>query len=402
MSKPLEGIKVVEVAMWMFAPACAAILADLGADVIKIEHPEGGGDPQRHISNRLMLAGGPAAFTEIANHGKRSIGLNVGHELARPALARLIAECDVFITNFLPPARRRLHIDEDDVRAINPNVIYARASGMGPTGPEADDGGYDLAAGWGRGGTAFKLTPEGGEPPMMPASFYDLTGAMVLAGGIGMALLRRERTGEAGSVDASLLNTGMWPLGPDTVMAPWMDLKVRSDDRREPGNPTVNWYRTKDARWVYLVHLQSDRWWPELCERIGRPDLIDDEQFASHELRVENQRACVAVLDEVFATRTLEEWKRALRGSDGVWAPIQKPAELHDDPMVNANGYLPELTDQAGTKFRMVAPPFQFDGQPYTFESPAPEAGQHTEEILLELGIEWDDIAAGKEAGAFQ
>jgi formyl-CoA transferase len=398
----LEGIKVVEVAMWMFAPACAAILADLGADVVKVEHPEGGGDPQRHISNRLMLAGGPAAFTEIANHGKRSLGMNIGHDLARPVLERLVAEADVFITNFLPPARRKLRIDESDIRAINPRIIYARASGMGPTGPEADDGGYDLAAGWGRGGTAYKLTPEGGEPPMMPASFYDLTGAMALAGGIGMALLRRERTGDAGCVDASLLNTGMWPLGPDMVMAPWMDLKVRGGDRREPGNPTVNWYPTKDDRWVYLVHLQSDRWWPELCERIGRADLIADPRFSSHDLRVQNQRECVAILDDVFRTRTLEEWKQALRGSDGVWAPIQKPAELHDDPMVNANGYLPDCTSQDGTKFRMVSPPFQFDGQPYTFDRPAPEAGQNTEEILLELGIEWDDIAAGKEAGAFQ
>lgn len=402
MGKPLEGIKVVEVAMWMFAPACAAILADLGADVIKIEHPRGGGDPQRHISNALLLAGGPAAFTEIANHGKRSIGMDVGHELARPVLAKLIADADVFITNLLPPARRKLQIDEPDVRALNPRIIYARASGMGPTGPESEDGGYDLAAGWGRAGTAYKLTPAGGEPPMMPASFFDLTGAMALAGGIGMALLRRERTGEAGVVDASLLNTGMWPLGPDMVMAPWMDLKVRGDDRREPGNPTVNWYRTKDDRWVYLVHLQSDRWWPELCERIERPDLVDDPRFGSHELRVEHQRECVAELDAVFATRTLAEWKDVLRGSDGVWAPIQTPAELHADPMVLANGYLPEATDQAGRTFRMVAPPFQFDGEAYTFDRPAPEAGQNTEEILLELGVEWDDIATGKQAGAFQ
>ncbi|MGE0387555.1 MAG: CaiB/BaiF CoA transferase family protein [Gammaproteobacteria bacterium] len=405
--KPLAGVRVIEAAIWMFGPACGAILSDLGADVIKVEHPRSG-DPQRGISTSGMQAPSGARipdglpYNAIANRGKRSVGLDLGHPLGRDALYRLCAKADVFLTNFLAPARAKLSIDVADIRAHNPRIIYARATGTGTRGPEADRGGYDLATGWGRAGTAFKLTPEGGEPPMMPPSFFDLQGSMALAAAIATALFKRERTGHASVVDASLLNAGMWPLGPDIVMAPYLGEMPRWRDRRRPGSPTVNWYRTADGRWLYLVHLESDRYWPELCRAIGRADLIDDPRFSSHATRIEHQEACVAILDGIFAARTLAQWTPILNATAGVWAPVQSPAELHADPQVVANGMLPRVTGQDGLEFSLVAPPFQFDERAPSVAGPAPEAGQHTEEILLDLGLGWDEIEAGKAAGAFQ
>ncbi|MFI6309677.1 CaiB/BaiF CoA transferase family protein [Nocardia fusca] len=395
---PLTGVKVLELSMWVFGPACAAILGQMGADVIKVEHPEGG-DPQRILRNKELTINGVSPWVQIANRGKRSIGLDVKKPEGRAILSRLVAEADVFVTSFLPEARRKLRIEVDDIRADNPSIIYARASGLGQAGPERERGGFDLPAGWGRGGTAFKLTPEGGEPPMMPASFYDLNSSVALAGAISMALFRRERSGTPSVIDAALLHTAMWPLSPDIAMAPKAGGMHVIRDRRTPGNPTTNWYRTKDDRWLYLAHLQSDRYWPELCRTIGAPQLLEDERFTDHAARVTNQRECVAALDEIFARRTLAEWTPILNRTEGVWAPVQSPAELYDDPQVRANGW---LTPVDGLDMSLVAPPFQFDDLPPAPASPAPEAGQHTEEILLELGMSWEEIIAKKESGAIQ
>lgn len=405
--KPLADVKVVECAIWMFGPAAAAVLADLGADVIKIEHPATG-DPQRALTTKGLMAGtgrnAPEGvpYTQIANRGKRSIGLNLQQPRGREVLYRLVERADVFLTNFLTDARRKLHIDVADLRVRNPRLIYARATATGVRGPEAHRGGYDLAVGWGRAGTAFKLTPEDGEPPMMPPSFFDLQSAMALAGGIAMALYQRERGGEPSVVDTSLLNVGMWPIGPDVVMGPYLGEMPRWRDRRNPGNPTTNWYRTRDDRWLYLVHLQSDRYWPELCEAMGRPDLAADARFVDHAARIENQQACVAILDEIFASRTLDDWTRILNETEGVWGPVRSPSEVHADPQVEANGYLPTVDDGNGETFRLVAPPVQFDEQPPSISSPAPAPGQNTEEILMELGLDWDEINEGKKEGAFQ
>jgi len=399
--QPLAGVKVVEVGMWMFAPTATAILADLGAEVVKVEHPAGG-DPGRGLQHALSGTDGPAVFVEIPNHGKRSIGLDLTRPEALEALARLVAEADVFVTSLLPKARRALGVDVDDIRAMNPSIVYARASGAGPSGPEAERGGFDLASAWARGGVAHRLTPPGGEPPMMPPSFFDLQAAVALAGAIGMALFVRERTGEAPVVDTALLNVGMWALGPDVALAPYGGAQGVLRDRHRPGNPTTNWYRTADDRWLYLVHLQSDRHWPELCERIGHPELVSDPRFVDHASRSAHQAACVAVLDEIFASATLEEWRERLAGSGGVWAAVQSPAELSDDPQVVANGYLRVLESRTGPPSALVAPPFQFDGVPTGPAVAAPEPGEDTEAVLLELGFSWEEIARGKELGAFQ
>jgi crotonobetainyl-CoA:carnitine CoA-transferase CaiB-like acyl-CoA transferase len=402
MASALDGIRVLEVAAWTFVPAAGAVLADWGADVIKVEHPVNG-DPQRGLVSMGIIPGGPGAVNYIIeqpNRGKRSIGLDISTEQGRELLYQLAASSDVFLTSFLPEVRQKLQIDVEHIRAVKPDIVYARGSGQGPKGPDRTKGGYDGASYWARGGVSEALTPECAEFPVggRPA-FGDLAGGMSIAGGIAAALLQRERTGVAPVIDVSLLGLAMWMLSPDIVASGLYggDPMPKFDHHTSP-NPLVGYYRTKDDRFVTLMLLQSDRFWPELCEHVGRPELIADERFADGAARFTNQRELVAVLDEVFASRTLEEWKQALAGMKGVWAPVQRPAELVDDVQVQANGYLSRVTN-GSDDFDLVASPVQMDEAAVAL-GPAPEHGQHTEEILLELGLDWDEIARGKASGA--
>ncbi len=315
MDDVLSGVRIVEVAAWTFVPAAGAVLADWGADVIKVEHPRTG-DPQRGLITAGMFGGGPRAVNfmiEQPNRGKRSIGIDLKSDGGLDVLYRLVASADVFLTSFLPEARQSLRIDVEHIRAQNPNIIYVRGSGMGHRGPERDRGGYDSAAYFARGGHAAALTPEEDEYPVNPRAAYgDLPGGQTLAGGIAAALFRRERSGVPSVVDASLLSCAMWALSPDIVAAGLFGIaKLPRGDRMHPPNPLVGTYRTKDRRFINLTMLESDRFWPDLCARIGRPDLVDDPRFENSARRHEHAPECVGVLDEIFAQRTLEEWKIA-------------------------------------------------------------------------------------------
>jgi crotonobetainyl-CoA:carnitine CoA-transferase CaiB-like acyl-CoA transferase len=401
MSQILSGVRVVEVAQWWFVPSGGAVLADWGADVIKIEHPVTG-DPQRGLvtSGFFPPTGGVNFMMEQSNRGKRSVGIDIGNPKGRALLYKLVETADVFLTNFLPAARRRLEIDVEHIRRVNPRVIYARGHGHGAKGPDVEKGGYDAASFWSRGGIAQALTPKGADRPIMQrAAFGDSAGGMTVAGGIAAALFHRERTGEAPVVDVSLLGTAMWILAPDIVMTKLTDKEMPAFERSEAPNPIVNSYRTKDGRWVFLSMLQPDRFWADFCRRIGRDDMIADDRFKDGISRYQNRQACVAELDRTFAGRTLAEWRVALADAEGVWAPMQSAREVHDDPQAQANGYLPVVDRGDGTSFTLVANPVQFDGTspPLT---PAPEMGQHTEDVLLSLGLTWEDLASLKDAGA--
>jgi len=401
MSQVMKGVRVVEMAQWWFVGSAGAVLADWGADVIKIEHPVAG-DPLRGLvtSGLVPNTGGVNFMMEQANRGKRSLGLDLAKPDGLALLHKLIASADVFLTNFLPAARRRLKIDLDDVRAINPRIVYVRGHGQGARGPDAEKGGYDAASFWSRGGIANALTrPDASAPTMQRAAFGDSTGGMTIAGAVAAALFQRERGGEPPVVDVSLLSTAMWVLAPDIVATKILGFDLPIGDRTLPMNPIVNSYRTKDGRWLFLNMLQSDRDWPGLCRHLDRADLIDDPRFADGKKRFENNAACVAELDAIFASRSLSEWKERFATLEGVWAPMQTARELPEDPQVLANGYLAELESNTGTRFTLVPNPVQFDEQPPALR-PAPELGQHTEEILLELGLGWDDIGRYKESGA--
>lgn len=398
--RPFEGVRVVEVAAWTFVPAAGAIMADLGADVIKVEPPTG--DPQRGLVNPLITdETAPNPFVEVPNRGKRSITIDLGSPGGRQILRRLVARADVFLTSYLPKTRAKLGVDVEDLRAEHPELIYVRGTGWGPKGPMAEVGGFDAAAAWSAAGTQHKLTPPGAaEPVMQPAAFYDLQGSSAIAGAVAMALFRRERTGEGGVVDVSLLNTGMWTMSPDLTIAASGVGELPHPHRREMPNPIVNYYRTKDDRWLNLVCLQSERFWPELCNLVGRPDLGTDPRFVDAASRFVHRAECIAELDGVFAMRTLAEWKQVLASFSGVWSAAATFAEVCRDVQVAKNGYLPTVVGGNGKSFQLVAPPYQFDGAPPAPERAAPELGQHTEELLLECGYSWDDIGEFHDDGA--
>jgi crotonobetainyl-CoA:carnitine CoA-transferase CaiB-like acyl-CoA transferase len=399
----LAGVRILEVAQWWFVPASAAVLADWGADVIKVEHPVTG-DPQRGLAagGFSFKVGGVDFMMQQSNRGKRSVGIDIKTPEGRELLYKLAAKADVFLTSLLPDARRRLGIDVEHIRAVNPDIIYVRGSGQGVRGPDAEKGGYDASSFWARGGIAHALTRPDIEMPVMPrAAFGDSTGALTLAGGIAAALFRRERSGTPSVVDVSLLNTAMWVLAPDIVVSKLVEggQGMPSFGRHNVPNPLANAYKTRDDRWLLLMMLQPDRHWVELCEHVGHADLAADERFTDGPTRFQNREACIAELDAAFASRSLAEWFERLASFTGPWAPMQSAAEIHDDPQALANGYLPEV-DVDGKKVKLVASPVQFDETPLESVAPSPDMGQHTEEVLLELGIEWDEITRYKEAKA--
>lgn len=402
MKDVLAGIRVVEVASWTFVPISGAVLSEWGADVIKVEHPSSG-DPQRGLVSSGLVPGGDGVnfMFEIPNRGKRSVGLDVSTDGGRELLYRLVETADVFVTNYLPDVRRRLRIDVDDIRARNPNVVYVRGTGQGTRGPDAGKGGFDGASFWGRAGLAMAFKDPAADWPVdQRPAFGDVMGGLTIAGGIAAALLRRERTGTPSVVDVSLLNLGLWSLGPEVTSAKlYEDVEIPTFDRDTLPNPLVGTYPTKDGRFVILVLLQADRYWPDLCQHLDRPDLLDDPRFKDGAARYEHRRECIEVLRGVFRTRTYAEWRERLQTLEGVWAPLQTPLEVHDDPQAVANGYLEPITTSTGAEFRLPANPVQFDETPPEVRG-APEHGEHTDEVLLELGLTYDEIIEHKVTGA--
>ncbi|GAB3715552.1 CaiB/BaiF CoA transferase family protein [Nocardiopsis oceani] len=403
MSGVLDGIRVVEIATWAFVPSAGVALSDWGADVIKIENPAGGGDPARQLVVGGQRPGEGKSthsyMVELGNRGKRSVALDLRTEQGRELLLRLVKDADVFLTNLLPAARRKLGIDVESLREVNPKLIYARGSGLGPRGPESENGGFDSASYMARGGVAYAMTEDlGGRPIAQRAAYGDLPSGLTLAGAVAAALFRRERTGEPSVVDVSLFSQALWTLAPDIMAADFF-----GSDRIPTGgqvfNPITYAYQTKDGRWIQLVMLQPDRFWAPLCVELDRPDLAVDPRFADAASLVQNSAEAVAILEEIFAEHDLEHWKEVLSRQSGVWEVVQSPLELLTDPQAVANEYVVEAEGVDRVPFRFVANPIQIDERPPEPRL-SPEHGQHTDEVLLESGLSRDDIAEVRKSGA--
>jgi crotonobetainyl-CoA:carnitine CoA-transferase CaiB-like acyl-CoA transferase len=402
MTEVMQGVRILEVAEHTFVPAASALLADWGAEVIKIEHVERG-DAMRGLASSGLAVMGTSVHVllEHSNRGKRSVGLDLTSEEGLDILYRLAATCDVFLTNKLPGVRSKLRIDVDDIRAQNPNIVYVRGTGQGERGPEADRGSYDMLAYWCRAGIAMAVKQADADyvPPPPGPAFGDSIGAMTIAGGIMGALFHRERTGEATTVDVSLLGTGLWSMGATLALSLQHNIGWGPPPPNTPsGNPLSATYATKDGKFLALVCLQAAKYWPEVCAVVGRPELATDERFAGTEAITQNAAEAAELLRETFAQRDASEWRARFADFSGQWAMVQDTLEAAADPQTLANGYVQECETAEGVSFKLAAAPVEFGGEPAKPRR-APAFNEHGDAILGDLGIDWDTIVDLKVRG---
>jgi crotonobetainyl-CoA:carnitine CoA-transferase CaiB-like acyl-CoA transferase len=395
MTEILHGVRVLEVADHTFVPSASALLADWGAEVIKIEHVERG-DAMRGLAatGQTEIHADVNALFEHSNRGKSSLGLDLTSDDGRQILYRLAATCDVFLTNKLPKVREKLRISVDDMRAANPRIIYARGTGQGERGPDSDKGSYDFLAFYARAGVAMGIMRPGAAltPPSPGPGFGDSLGGLAIAAGIMGALFHLERTGEPTVLDVSLLGTGLWAMGQAMALSMLTDEPWRPDpDSMINNNPLVGTYRTSDDRYVALCCLQAGQYWRALVELLDRPELADDPRFADHESLLANTTVAADILTEVFVAAPVDEWRRRLEPFVGQWSIMQHTLETASDPQTVANGYVQHCETPSGTSFRLVAAPVQYDGEPATPRR-APEFNEHGDEILAGLGLDEDAI----------
>ncbi|CAN7526441.1 CoA transferase [Phenylobacterium sp. LjRoot225] len=384
------GVRVVELAQFVFVPGGGAILADLGAEVIKIEEPKGG-DPYRSlkINDGRQTASANLAM-EQNNRGKKSLAVDLKTPEGREVFLRLIATADVFLTSIRPDAIERLGLGVEALRAHNPKLIYVRGNGTGFRGPQANRAGYDASCFWARGGFAEALRPQGAAQPISPRpALGDHAGSTNIALGIAAALFRRERTGEPSLIEVSLLSTATWILSADIVMSKVPGYNERVANSNVTRQPLTRAYRCADDRWIQLMFLDPDRYWPGLCQRLGRPELAQDPRYASVDLRSEHGLELHAVLAEIFAEQPARSWGEAFAGWDAPWEFIQSISEVAEDPEVIANGHFFDVEVSDGTKVQLVTGPVSVDGSARpAHPRRAPLKGEHTMELLGDAGVD--------------
>jgi crotonobetainyl-CoA:carnitine CoA-transferase CaiB-like acyl-CoA transferase len=389
---PLAGVRVVELGVWIAGPAAGGILSDWGADVVKIEPPLG--DPAR--SFQRMLGGDLPTnpVFELDNRSKRSIVVDLGTDEGRALALELVDAADVFLTNIRMSALRRAGLDPETLRARNPRLVYAIITGYGLEGPDADKPAYDIAAYWARSGLAASLTPPGGQLPFQRGGMGDHTVAMTAAAMISAALFARERTGEGDLVSTSLFRQGAYTIGFDVNVALMWGQQIRVGTRTAMGNVAINNYVAGDGRRFWIVGLEGHRHWPPLARAVGHPEWLEDERFATPAARASNASELIALLDESFATKSLDEWAAVFDADpDFFWAPVQSVDELLADAQFHAAGGLVEVPAEDGS-WTMLATPADFEAHRSAPRFRAPYLGEHTHEVLAELGKSEEAISA--------
>jgi crotonobetainyl-CoA:carnitine CoA-transferase CaiB-like acyl-CoA transferase len=396
----LDGIRVIDVTQVGAGPMCAGILAQWGADVIKIEHPVRG-DSMRGLKGGVgttrFKQGDYNYMFEQPNMNKRSMTLDLASKDGQAILHRLVTKSDVLLAAMRTKDVKKFDIEYETLKVINPRLVYALITGYGTKGADKDSAGYDAVCYFARSGITYMTAGEDGIPVYPRAGFGDIPSGMFCACGIITALYAREKIGIGQAVYTNLFNNGVWALAADTMAAQATRTVPPKFNRETADNPLANYYKTKDNRWIFVFHMQSDRYWENFCKALGLEKLINDPRFNTMETRRTNKIDLIQILDKTFAERTLEEWKVDLAGTDLVYSPVQTPVEAVEDPQAKANDFFAVFDHPVWGQIELLPNPQKFSETPGTYRTPAPEWGQHTEEVLQELGYTWDDISSFKE-----
>ena len=400
MAGPLTGIKVVEVANFLAVPCCAALMADMGADVIKVEPLAG--DPYRWMSSDGTYGFEfPINYAfEMDNRGKRGISLDLNKPEASDIVRKLTSKADVFVTNLLPRRLEKFSLTYEQISADNPRLIYLAFSGYGPVGPKKDKLGFDHTAYWASTGLMDLYSQLSSEPIDILNGMGDHTTAPTLLAGVLAAILERQRTGKGRRVTASLLNMGLWVIGADVQEALASGRPLYRRSRVEAIDPLINTYSASDGKWFLMVMPDSDSNWAKLCKAIGHPELIDDPRFATIDGRKSRAPQAIAALDGIFNEKPLADWVPILDANDVIYAPVREMLDALTDPQVELNDMLRTIEHPQHGPYKILNTPVHLEDTDIGPKSAAPELGQHTEEVLLELGYSWDDITGLQDSGA--
>jgi len=399
MAGPLDGIRVVEISMFQQGPVAGMRLGDLGADVIKVEPKTG--DPGRgfmRIIGAMVGLEGRNYYFEHCNRNKRSIVLDMRKDRGTEIFLKLIDTADVFVNNMSIQAPERMGIGPEVLLARNPPLVYAHASGWGRKGPDAHDYSFDYT-GIARSGLMLACGENGAPPTQILPGIGDEVGGLACAWGVTAALYAREKTGKGQVVDTSLMGSVIAALGLIMAAPAIMGREFPREIRCRAGNPIYNHYRCQDDRWIAVAHLQPDRYWHKVCAALGLEDIADDPRFATVEARSRNAREVVGMFDERFATKPRSEWLDVLGREGCICTPVQSPTEVSNDPQALANNYFVDLDHPEHGPTKMVGFPWDFSQTPASCRRAAPELGEHSEEILLELGYQAGQIADFRQEG---
>lgn len=399
MALPLEGIRVLDWTQWQQGPVASMMLGDLGAEVIKIEERIGG-DPARGVeklAGMVTFKSGRNAYFEMNNRNKKSVTLDVRKDEAKEIVYKLVEKSDIFLHNFLDSVARRQEMGYDTLAKYNPKLIYIHASGYGPQGPDAEERSFDYI-GLARSGIMW-MCGEGDSPPQrIEGGVGDQMGAVMTAYAAVVALLTRERFGIGQKAGASLLGSLMWLQADNVAFKLIGGEEYKRQSRKAVNNPLWNHYECGDGRWLVLAHLQSDRYWPNVCKAMGMEHLQNDERYLGTEARRGNSRELIATMDEIFETKTLDEWIPVLKENGVIFCRLSDFDDLINDPQVLANDYITDYDHPAWGKMKVPGIPIHLEKTPGQLRIPAPEFGQHTEEVLIDLlGYTWEQVSELRE-----
>lgn len=396
MNAPLAGIKVLEVASWLAAPSCAALMADMGADVIKVEPP--GGDSYRNMYDALLGEGSVHPCYQFDNRGKRGIKVNLEDSRGADLVRKLAADADIFITNLTIERIQRYGLTDTDIHGVNPKAIYAVLSGYGTEGPDSDRQAFDQTAFWARSG-AMSVFGDREEGPLISRGGYgDRTTALNFLASILAALRLAEQSGEGQYVEVTLQRTGIWSLASDVNTALFDRVQPDKTSRQLPPNPIWNCYKTADDQWLLLVMPMALPYWPAFCAMVDRPDWANDERLQTLPGLIEHTPELMPEVQALFRGHPLATWREKLDASGLIWEPVADIPAVIEDPALRERGAFSILVHDKAGAMEVVSAPFHIRDADIAVRGPAPDAGQHTQQVLLEAG--WSETTIEELTGA--